>query len=336
MKSRVLLVAVLVTLALVSVRAALDIQKLLTDSEDAQALDPGPSSQASQTTEPLEVQVPDVPAPSAVLDSAGQRVDPSRLAPELLQDQEEIEEYLARFPLDDYEVVEVEGQGKFYIDDRSDFIKEILAQGEVWEPAIEDALRRVGRPGSTMIDAGAHIGTHTVTMSKVAGPDGRVYAFEPQKKIYRELVHNLSLNGSDNVVPLRFALGDHHAVIEMDPATETNEGATMIGSDGDPVELRTLDSFGFLNVGLIKIDVEGFENSVLRGARQTIAEQKPVLLIEIQGGHSFDNAPREVRSEIVDTIQWIEAMGYHVYRITIYDYLGLPLMPRSSASAPPA
>ena len=330
--NRVLLAFVLVTLTLVSIRSALDIRTSLSEQDDSdeaaaeasEALraDPGSADDA----EPLRT----VPQPSSRppgIEDSGNEVDAERLLPTLLDDRAEIEQYVAEFPEDEYEVAEVEGQGKFYLDDKSDFIKEILASGEVWEPAIQDALRRVGRPGATIIDAGAHIGTHTVTLSKIAGPEGRVYAFEPQRKIYRELVHNVSLNELENVVPLRFALGDRHTVIEMDPATEANEGDTMVGSGGDSAELRTLDSFGFRNVGLIKIDVEGFEKPVLRGGRQTIAEQKPVLLVEIQGGHSFDNAPRNVRAEIVDTIQWIEAMGYHVYRITMYDYLALPLLP---------
>ncbi|NBR78651.1 MAG: FkbM family methyltransferase, partial [Alphaproteobacteria bacterium] len=55
---------------------------------------------------------------------------------------------------------------------------------------------------------------------------------------------------------------------------------------GDQAELRTIDSFGFRNVSLLKIDVESLEDQVLDGARETILESKPVILAEIQGGLS--------------------------------------------------
>ena len=59
-----------------------------------------------------------------------------------------------------------------------------------------------------------------------------------------------------------------------------------MGEGGDQAELRTIDSFGFRNVSLLKIDVESLEDQVLDGARETILESKPVILAEIQGGLS--------------------------------------------------
>jgi FkbM family methyltransferase len=245
------------------------------------------------------------------------------LVPFLLDDSEKMAHYLAAFPKKNYEIKTVPGVGKFYLDDRQDLIKNTLREGKVWEKYIVETLQKNIRPDSTVIDAGAHIGTHTLMMSKYAGLNGRIYAFEPQRKLFRELYYNLELNSVNNVIPLRFALGDRNAVIEMYPAAEGNEGGTAVGTGGDKAELRTIDSFHFQNVSVIKIDVEGLEDAVINGARNTITSQKPHLIVEIQGGHNFDFADPVIRNKIVKTIRLLESMGYYVVRISAHDYLGV-------------
>lgn len=248
-------------------------------------------------------------------------IETSRLAPQLLRDQAAMREYLAAFPLAEYKIYEVDGQGRFYLDGIDDVIKRPLRKGVMWEPYLENLIPQHVKPGTTVIDVGAHIGTHTLTMARAAGRKGRVYAFEPQRKIYRELVRNLELNDARNTVPLRFALGDRHGVIEMSKSAAGNEGGTAVGSGGDKAELRTLDSFGFRNISFIKIDVEGFEDFVLAGAAQTIEQQHPVLLVEIQGGEDYDKAPAKVRQRIEQTIARLKAFGYAVKRVSRHDYL---------------
>jgi FkbM family methyltransferase len=248
-------------------------------------------------------------------------IEPGRLAPQLLQDQAAMGEYLAAFSLAEYKVYEVEGQGRFYLDDVDDLIKRRLRLGILWEPYVVALIPQHVKPGTTVIDAGAHIGAHTINMAKAAGREGRVYAFEPQRKIYRELVRNIELNNLRNAVPLRYALGDRHSVIEMSKSEAGNEGGTAVGSGGDKAELRTIDSFGFRNVSFIKIDVEGYEDQVLEGAAQTLKEQHPVLLVEIQGSEDYEKASPEIRLRIEQTIARLKAIGYAVKRVSRRDYL---------------
>ena len=136
--------------------------------------------------------------------------------------------------------------------------------------------------GDVVVDVGAHIGTMTLKMAKLVGPEGRVIAYEPQVKIYQELLINLDLNGVDNVCAHFAALGDSHARIAMDPPMVGNEGGTSMGKGGNLVELHTLDSHRLESVALIKIDVEGAEDGVLLGAEQTILRHRPVIVIEIR------------------------------------------------------
>jgi FkbM family methyltransferase len=246
------------------------------------------------------------------------------LAPRLLLDQQEMKDYITAFPTEKYARYNVANLGAFYIDKPSDVIKKVIVSGQVWENQIDNLLKKYVVRGSTALDIGAHIGTHTLRMAQLAGPNGRVYAFEPQKKIYRELVYNLKINQMSNAVPLRYAVGNSNAVIEMGATPEGNEGFTAIGSGGDKAELRTIDSFGFKGVSLIKIDVEGFEDPVLEGARETLLKNHPAILVEILARNSNDASPEAAKLRVANTKKIIEDLGYSIELISNEDYLALP------------
>jgi hypothetical protein len=77
-------------------------------------------------------------------------------------------------------------------------------------------------------------------------------------------------------------------------------------------------------VSLIKIDVEGFELPVLDGAQETIRANRPLLIVEIMGGHHYEHVEPKVQLQI-DITKWeIESMGYRVERAGNHDYLGIP------------
>jgi FkbM family methyltransferase len=238
-------------------------------------------------------------------------------------------EYIEAFPEARYSVCNVPEVGDFFVDTTDDLIKASLCKGEMWESWNHELLEEYTEPGTTVIDVGAHIGTHTIVMSRMVGADGRVYAFEPQKKVFRELVSNLRLNGIDNVVPLRYAVGAEAGIIEMDPIWDKNEAATAVGKGGDQAELRTIDSFDFSNVSLIKIDVEGYEGYVLDGSEKTIRTWRPAIIIEIKGGEPSSTVssplPSPKDNENVSMVLGrLETWGYTAKRTNWHDYLALP------------
>ena len=132
-----------------------------------------------------------------------------------------------------------------------------------------------------VLDIGAHIGTHTLSMSRWVGPGGIVHSYEPQMKLYQEHLVNMDLNKIKNVRAHFVALGDRSMRVSMGRAKNDNEGGTALGKGGNRVELRTLDSYRFQNVSFMKIDVEGAEYYVLLGAKQTITRNRPSILVEI-------------------------------------------------------
>ena len=217
-----------------------------------------------------------------------------------------------------------------------DPIKEYIVTGLIWEPHVVQGLADHVVSGTVALDVGAYIGTHAMLMARLVGPRGRVYAFEPQRKVYRELRHNIALNGLKNIVPLRYAIGAVPGIVEMNTRRSGYlEGDVQIGADGDRVELRTLDSFGFENVSLIKIDVEQHENQVLAGAANLIRANKPVILLEILGGKSYPGVPNwwhhnppaspQDLQRIHATWKMIEAFGYEVRPVSSHDYIALPV-----------
>ncbi|MDE0054755.1 MAG: FkbM family methyltransferase [Gammaproteobacteria bacterium] len=215
-------------------------------------------------------------------------------SPLVLNDSHETRDYLNAFPVSAYRKYGVPDAGHFFIDDVEDDIKRVIVAGIQWEAGNVEMLEKHVEPGSVVVEVGAHVGSHTLPIARMVGRCGRVYAFEPQRKLYRELHRNLALNGITNVVPLRYAIGAGEArIIEMDLPTPGNEGGTGIGTGGDEAELRNLDSFRFERVSVLKIDVEGYEDEVLDGAVDTIRRNRPVVLIEIMGGqHLRDGIAR--------------------------------------------
>ena len=196
--------------------------------------------------------------------------------------------------------------------DPTDLIEATLANQQVWEPDIVAQFRALVHPGDVVVDAGAYIGEHTIQLAHLVGPTGKVIAFEPQLRVYQQLLVNLDLNHVDNVRAEFAALGDRDARVSMNAARASNEGATSIGKGSNRVALRTLDSYRLDKVAMMKIDVEGFEYELLAGARATIARDHPILVIEIWP----DNQAR--------VLPVLEAAGYRVQKLGPSDFVALP------------
>lgn len=163
------------------------------------------------------------------------------------------------------------------------------------------------RPGMTVVDAGANIGAHTVYFAKIVGPLGQVLAFEPQRILFQMLCGNIALNRYDNVVAVNVALGSElgaAVVPKIDYEKGGNFGGMSLGEGkgGEEVPVKTLDSYDLPSCHLIKIDVEGMEQAVLKGAEVLLQKHRPLLYVE--------NDRAEKSSEL---IQWLLAKAYRLY-----------------------
>ncbi len=158
------------------------------------------------------------------------------------------------------------------------------------------------------LDIGANRGVYTHVLSRLTP---RVEAFEPNPAVFRRLRRTLPRNARAHQVALSDRNGEAELLVPLDRGKYADQRATLSPRSADPetrpvtVPVRTLDSFDFQNVGFIKIDVEGFEQAVLRGARATLGRERPVLLIELEERHTAE--------PIEHSLAAVAAFGYELF-----------------------
>ncbi len=176
-----------------------------------------------------------------------------------------------------------------------------------WAELEMELLRCVLKPSDVVLDVGSNIGTHTMFFAHTVGPEGKVYAFEPQRFSYQILCTNLTINCLQNVHAYHMAVGSEKGTIivpELDQETEMNYGGVSLDTNqnGESVPLILLDELEIDSCRLIKIDVEGMELSVLKGGTGMIEKCNPFIYLE-------NNDP----SKSFALIKYIKTLGYTIY-----------------------
>ncbi|HTJ63733.1 MAG TPA: FkbM family methyltransferase [Alphaproteobacteria bacterium] len=183
------------------------------------------------------------------------------------------------------------------------------AYGE-YGPEEGNSFRQIVRPGDVVADIGANIGSHTLLFSELVGPGGHVLAFEPQRKIFHMLCANLALNAIANVATYQNGVGREPGTLMVSspgPEEMVNFGGVSLGEQGnEAVGIVTLDGLGLERLDFVKIDVEGMEESVIRGGLETIKRLKPKLYVENDGGAD----KIEISASLIRTIR---DLGYRLW-----------------------
>lgn len=185
------------------------------------------------------------------------------------------------------------------------WLPEAIAGAEL--NAEERFWREVDLGGKTVYDIGAFHGLLTLLFSRRAR---QVVSFEPNPNNRRRLEENLALNRIGNVrvrdVALAATPGQGYMI--WDPAAPG--GARVVPGDGGErgIVLRTLDEEvlgGLPAPDFVKIDVEGFEQQVLRGGRETLRRYQPELFVELHG-----NTMNEKRANVAAVVELLVEFGY--------------------------
>jgi FkbM family methyltransferase len=190
-------------------------------------------------------------------------------------------------------------------------------------------LDRLLQPGMTFVDAGANDGIYSVFAAKRVGPEGTVWAFEPSRREQERLRCNLELNGLNaRVFPM--ALADVHGQAEFTVSDAEHQGQSTLGAfahDGvqvqgkEMVEVRRLDDLvrehALTRIDVLKLDVEGAELRVLRGAAGAIERYRPYILIEV--------SEESLRHQGTSAEELLDFLRNQQYRIHGFDRVtGLP------------
>jgi FkbM family methyltransferase len=212
---------------------------------------------------------------------------------------------------------------KYILFPNDNAVTSCLINGSIYEPYYFDFIsdNLISLDGMEIIDIGANNGHFTVEFAQYVGDTGKVRSFEPQRIIFQQLCGNVFLNGLDNVYTYNVALGDKVGITNVEKPNYFDSGYVNFGDvhilestdeNVEKVEIKTVDSYEFENVGLIKIDAQGFESYILSGATNTINKYRPYIFIEIE-----DDQLKKYGFSEQSLIDQIEKMGYIVRRFHI-------------------
>lgn len=178
-----------------------------------------------------------------------------------------------------------------------------------WNQAEYAAFRAAVPAGGVALDVGANAGAYALLLGQWVGPAGRVFAFEPGPEIFRGLAQHIALNDLEGIVrPVMAAVGEHETTARLLVSPTAGESRLAAPSDAAPVTIATpvttIDRFCAcerIAPSFIKVDVEGWELAVLRGARDTI-RQHPNLALFVEMHPSIWPVLGIGRDDVLDEI----------------------------------
>ena len=176
-----------------------------------------------------------------------------------------------------------------------------------FSPGELDLLARYVKPGDTVLDVGAYVGTHTVAFARCVGPAGAVLAFEPQPAAYAILCRNVARNALPQVDARQAAVarpGTRWSVPALDYTREDNFAGLSLHAWEDEAGMQAvaIDDLPLSRCDLVKVDVEGMEADVLASGARTLRTRRPILYVEND---------REERSSAL--IRLLLDLGYRLY-----------------------
>lgn len=211
-------------------------------------------------------------------------------------------------------VAKVDGQEMYVKADNSHIAKSLIIMG-AWEPEETEVFLSLLQPHMTFLDVGAHVGYYTLLAAKRVA---QVYAFEPDPESLALLLRSVQANGHTNVGCFQKAVADKvgRARFHIDSEAwgnslspkNVNHPVRLL--DVETVSLDHLYASGALgeHIHLVKIDVQGAEEAVLRGAATILATCRPIVLMEVE--------PKRLRNMGTDPYRLLERLGRdHSYDI---------------------
>jgi FkbM family methyltransferase len=174
--------------------------------------------------------------------------------------------------------------------------------------AEEQFVSNVLQPGNTYIDVGANVGLIALRAASIVGPSGRVVAIEAHPRTVEFFADNVRLNGFSQVSVVHAAVGEEAGVLHL--SSERSDDQNHVTESGIEVPMRPLDDLTPPGpIALLKVDVEGFELPVFRGAADTLSRTRTILF------ESWDQHVARYGYDVRDTLSLLEAAGFSLSRL---------------------
>lgn len=198
-----------------------------------------------------------------------------------------------------------------------------LLENKKWEYEQLSFLCNLSLKNGTIFDIGAWRGPYTLLLANLVGNKGRVEAFEPMPDTFNTLVNNVRLNSLNNVNCHNIAVSDIDGNVEMKATTRRSQVASILRHKNDDKLISftsqsvTIDSFCKKNDIIpdgIKIDVEGAEGLVFKGALNTLKIHKPWVVVEVHGDLLSENEIKacwELMTEDAKEIIYLKGTEVH-------------------------
>lgn len=164
-------------------------------------------------------------------------------------------------------------------------VNKAISEGVLWEPHIINYLKINANKNKDFVDIGSNFGWHSLIAHKHFN---HVHSFEPQESLCILQQQSVKNSNISNISVHNVALSDCAGTGELNPVSYDstfNTGDVSIGSGGEFIDIKTLDSYQLSNIAVIKIDVQGLEYKVIQGAERTIWENRPDIIVELENIH---------------------------------------------------
>jgi len=159
-----------------------------------------------------------------------------------------------------------------------------------YEKELGDLLKKIVKPGDVVLDLGANIGYFSLLVANNL-PSVKVISFEPVASLFQNMNDNISLNNIKNILTVNAAVGEITEEKELFVSAPDNLGMSSFhqpenhSGKKERVKVVAIDDWvktsGLSKIDVIKLDVEGSELGALKGMKEVVQKQKPVLIVEV-------------------------------------------------------
>lgn len=196
-----------------------------------------------------------------------------------------------------------------------------------FEEAETKLLCRLAEPGMKVIDVGANIGIYTILLGKAISPSGHLWSIEPFPPVASYLKKNIALNELNNITFIDKAVAEHDGMLDFHVFPEGSDVYNSLGAAYRPAEklkavrvipvsVTTLDiiadKYGIDKIDILKIDVEGAEERVLKGAERLIRRSQNVqIVMEI-----YEPSSQQCGCSLDTLVKMLEGWGFSMFEIS--------------------